>query len=272
MLFINLPITWAAREPRYLDLFLDHNRESATALGPELGMDALAMDSLDAEFHASLARRLERTGLQCAVHLPFLDLHPASLDPLALEATRERLRRAWELCALYRPAHMIGHAAHGELHPQYPEQWIARSRETWEALERLWPDHPPLHLENTYERAPEPVAEMVAALDMERVGICFDVGHWFSFAGGSRSLDPRADLERWLDVLGPHLTHLHLHDNDGSFDQHLGLGRGRLPLGRLAAALAVRGLRPGLTLEPHTEAAFHQSLTWLDARPGLFSV
>ncbi|BFR49599.1 sugar phosphate isomerase/epimerase [Nitratidesulfovibrio sp. HK-II] len=254
--FVNLPLSWVARDPAWLDRFV------AEAMPPELGIDTFAVQNLSRDWHRETARRLADAGLPCAVHLPFFDLHPGSLNDGVLAASRETLRRAADLAALYGPRHLVGHAAfdHSQHEPEL-DAWLERATGTWSAV--LDVCDAPVRIENTHEREPEPVAALVGALPADRAGICFDAGHWHSFARGVQ----RRDLRRWLDAFAPRLAHLHLHDNDGSDDQHLGLGTGSIPLDDLFGGLIARGLHPTATLEPHDEASFAVSRAWLAARP-----
>lgn len=260
--YVNLPLSYAAADERYLALFLDKG------LHPELGIDAVAIETLPMSWHRQTAARLRDAGLTCGVHLPFHDLHPGSPDALIAGATRTRLAQALEIAALYAPRHMVGHAMYStRLYNGLYEAWLEHSVETWRTTLAAWPEHPPLCLENVFESAPDTLAALVRAIDHPEVGVCFDVGHWHSFGGGAA----QDDLEHWLDVLGPHIRHLHLHDNDGSGDQHSGIGRGTIPFDRLFAALEQQDLRPSVTFEPHTEAALADALACLAAQPGWFS-
>jgi sugar phosphate isomerase/epimerase len=235
-------------EPGRLDAFLGQG------LHPELGLDPVLMDAADPAWHRRIQAALAENGAQAALHLPFFDLQPGAVDPLVRQATRERLLRAVETARGYRPAHLVGHVAYERFLyiRTYPE-WLERAADTWAAVLESWPDHPPLHLENVHETDPDTVAGMALALRKRlpesagRIGICFDVGHWHSFAGGR----DRRNLNPWLDALAPVLTHLHLHDNDGSFDQHLAPGSGSIPWAEVFAALSCRGLVPTVTFETH---------------------
>lgn len=256
MLFVNLPLSWVAREARWLDMFIERN------IAPELGMDTVAVQSLPESWHKVTASRIRDAGLECAVHLPFFDLHPGSLNDGILKASRETLARGVAYAALYAPQHMVGHVAWDEgQHASARDSWLERSCGTWQAV--LEGASCPLRLENTFEGDPAMIAQLVTALPAPRVGICFDVGHWFSFAGGAR----RNDLGRWLDAFAHRLAHLHLHDNDGSGDQHLGVGDGGIPWESLFSGLKARGVVPSATLEPHDETSFIRSMEWLEAHP-----
>lgn len=260
-MFVNLPLSWVARDARWLRLFIERR------INPEFGMDTLAVQELSESWHRETAAVLRAEGLACGVHLPFFDLHPGSFNDAILAASRETLHRAAGLAAQYEPHHMIGHVSwDGSQHGADADRWLERSVGTWGGV--LGVSEATLCLENTHERSPEHLRRVVDALPVDRAGICFDVGHWFSFAGGI----VRDDLDRWLDAFAPRLRHLHLHDNDGSGDQHLGLGAGRIPLVAFFEGLERRGVKPSATLEPHDEVAFEQSLAWMRGRPEVMAL
>lgn len=263
--FVNLPLRWIRKDREWLRRFI------RAGLHPELGMDCMSMgqpgDDASLDWHRGVAAELAEAGLSCSIHLPFFDIQPGSLDDLALAAARERLRRAFALAEIYRPAHLVGHAAYTGLYVELYDEWLARAAESWRLARAAWPDAPPLHLENTYEKRPGPVLDLIRALQPafgERVGVCFDAGHWFSFADGRR----KNDLADWLAAFSGLPTHLHLHDNDGSADQHLGLGQGHIPLDGLLAALRQDGVPFTATLEPHSPEDLAASLQWLGREPG----
>lgn len=262
--FVNLPLRYIAREPQYLSTFLERG------LHPELGIDAQALDSLDLDWHHGVAARLAAAGLSCSVHLPFMDLAPGARDSRILATTRTRLHQACDIARIYGPRHLIGHAWYFEnLHHYFYADWLATAAATWEGLLASWPGHPPLYLENTFEPAPAPVVELLetlAGLGLEGIGVCLDLGHWHSFAQGHL----RRDLDRWLDAFAPFLRHLHLHDNTGADDHHLGLGQGSIPWAAVFAGLEARNVRPTLTLEPHSARDLAHSLDFMASHPEWF--
>lgn len=267
--YVNLHLRAAQRDPALLARHLDGG------VPPEIGLDPLLMDDKPLAWHVRLARRLDEAGLPRSLHLPFFDLQPGSADRRIRAATRDRLREAMEIAAVYRPDRMIGHAAYDRfLYARSFADWARRAADTWAAVLEDWPEHPPLCLENTFETDPATVAGTVAVLrdrlpreGARRVGACLDIGHWHSFAGGK----VRRDLDRWLDALAPCLLHLHLHDNDGSFDQHLGPGQGEIPFDSLLSGLTGRRLAPTATFEPHEPGGYEAALAFAAAHPDFFT-
>ncbi|SIN95220.1 sugar phosphate isomerase/epimerase family protein [Halodesulfovibrio marinisediminis] len=255
-LFVNLPLSFAANEPRYIDMLIEQG------VSPELGMDTFAVQNLDIHWHAATAKKFSEAGLSCGIHLPFFDLAPGSLNDQILEATRATLLRALEISQVYKPTHFVGHPDYeAGQHDFYYDEWLSRSYETWSQFLKKDGLTTQLFLENTYEKTPKALVDLVNLLPADRVSHCFDVGHWHSFAKGAQ----RNDLLEWLNAFSPRLGHLHLHDNDGLEDQHLALGAGTIPLLDLFDYIQKNELFPTATLEPHTEDAFPASIEFLEA-------
>lgn len=256
MAFVNLPLRYIEEHPHYLELFLSRG------LNPELGFDAQALDAWSPGRHADTARMLHGAGLTCAVHLPFFDLHPGSLDPLVRRATAERLLGALDAARVYEPAHFIAHLAYSDLtYATFGDQWFEHSLESWNLI--LKDACAPVFLENVFEKEPDRLVQILEALQGQ-ARACLDVGHWHCFAGGRE----RGNLAQWLQALNPHLGHLHLHDNDGGSDQHLGLGQGAIPWDTLWDFLEKREAPVTVTFEPHTKDDFLATEAYLYQNPG----
>lgn len=247
--FVNLPIRYIAEDPSYLDVSL------LTKTNPELGLDAISINGLSEDWHKRLADQLHGHGLVCSIHLPFHDLQPGSIDDMILEATRMRLKKACKIAAIYNPNHLVGHANFIPLYHNLFSKWISRAITTWKIVADTWPDHPPLYLENVREYDPGPLADLLSELNGYKIRFCFDIAHWASYGGGSQY----HNLSHWLETMSPFLAHLHLHDNDGIADQHLGLGQGYIPWFELFSGLELLELRPTFTLEPHTKEDLEHS-------------
>lgn len=273
MFYVNLPLRFIADDARWLELFLGHRKQwlqdrKGPELGLELGVDAYALEQLPLTWHEDLVARLREVEAPRAFHLPFQDLSPGSSDAFIRRASIQRLGLAFDLAELYAPAHMVGHPIYNaESYNDNAPLWVENCAAGWLELMDAHPGHAPVFLENIFEQKPEPLALLMQALAGHDVGICFDVGHWHSFARGHK----RQNLTDWVRTLGPWIRHLHLHDNDGSWDQHLGLGKGRIDFSALFALLREVGARPGATFEPHDEEAFRQTLGFMHSKPDLFA-
>jgi sugar phosphate isomerase/epimerase len=58
-------------------------------------------------------------------------------------------------------------------------------------------------------------------------------------------------MQHWLKDLGTFVKEVHLHDNDGTRDDHLAIGAGNIDFEPLFEYMEVNRLRPIFTLEPH---------------------
>jgi sugar phosphate isomerase/epimerase len=86
------------------------------------------------------------------------------------------------------------------------------------------------------------VEELVAIVDgasSEAVGICMDTGH----------CNLSGNVVEWIRALGSRIISIHLHDNDGSDDQHLPPGEGSINWLAFASALREIGYSQPITLE-----------------------
>lgn len=267
--YVNLPITWIHNDKSWVKFFHEGR------LNPELGFDAISME-LPTAWHKETAARIKDGGLACVAHLPFFGPVLGQGDAQARRGGLDILKKAADIAAIYEAGHLIGHPSYfahndsdgkgvreGDIGQRPSARWLENSLSGWEAL--LAVTDARLYLENTYDTGPEAVLALLDALSRGdyhgQAAMCFDLGHWFSFAQGR----DRDNLSDWLDKIAPQLAHLHLHDNAGHGDQHLGLGQGGIPLHDFFRSLITRGLKPTFTLEPHDEKALRQSLRWLSS-------
>lgn len=248
--FVNLPIRYTQEQPEFLALFL---REK---ICPELGLDKFSILYPD-ETHLALARRFQDEGLAVAIHLPFLMRIESELAQQPEKTMREMLIRGAHIAALYGARHMIGHT-----------QYIRNSKpqrlghDCWsEVLSAS--GSIPLFLENIWEDQPESLLKAVQDVPAPGAGICFDVGHWHTFSQGC----VKQDLEYWMRVLAPKLSHLHLHDNNGAQDDHVGLGRGSIPWNHFFALLDDLKTPVTVTYEPHQKNALNETRLFFAQNP-----
>jgi len=242
---------------RYLPLFL------AEHLNPEIGLDGVSLDRFSRPDFIEVAQKFHEAGLQITLHAPFQDILPGALDTRILAASRARLQDAFDLLDIFRPRSIVCHIGYESRHYHGQEEtWLGHSVATWEPLaEQAARCGSLLTLENVYETQPELIKELFARLKAPNIRMCFDVGHLKAFGGG--------DFQGWLDKLGSLVGQLHLHDNNGSGDDHLALGQGIIPLPDIFNFFASYNPAPIITLEPHHENSLLPSLEYLTANwPG----
>lgn len=75
-------------------------------------------------------------------------------------------------------------------------------------------------IENVWEKDSRFFELLLPKINNERFTMCLDYGHIGVFAD--------TNFAEWVNKLSKHLSHIHLHDNDGKTDLHQGLGEGKL--------------------------------------------
>lgn len=150
--------------------------------------------------HPALARRFGLTVEN--VHLPYWNANElwtgGSFETL--------LFKGIEACAQQNVPTLVMHVSEGDAPPPPTQQGIDTLLRAAELCEKLQIN---LALENV--RKTDHLVYALSSVDSKRVGFCYDIGHSRVVCGRTHTL-----LIRYAD----RLMALHLHDNDGSDDQH----------------------------------------------------
>jgi sugar phosphate isomerase/epimerase len=249
---VNIPFTMLFES--YLDRFIRHK------LNPEIGFDAEALDRFSLSDFVRIADQLHERGLTSTLHAPFMDLSPGSPDPTVRLVTKNRFEQVLRLVRLFKAKTVVCHAGYDWKRYWYMrDAWVEKSLEMWSWLgEGIRDAGALLMLENVYEQDPDDIRVLFENLRAQRVGFCLDTGHHAVFS--------RASLEMWVKSLGPYLGQIHLHDNSGIRDDHLGLGEGgSVDFEALFRQLiASREEPPVVTFEPHKEEDLWPSVEYLE--------
>ncbi|MBW2108624.1 MAG: sugar phosphate isomerase/epimerase [Deltaproteobacteria bacterium] len=226
-------------------------------INPEIGLDGDVIDTCSPKALAEVASVLRQEGLGVTLHGPFYDLVPGGLDKTMVKATRRRLRQTFDLIPLFEPKSIVCHTGFDrKRYHEVRDQWLDTSVQTWSPLvDDLGNTRTVLVLENVYEKTPTMLERLLKALDSDQAGFCFDTGHMNAFSDTA--------MQGWLESLGPFLKQMHLHDNNGIWDDHLALGNGNIDFDTLFRHMELRGLRPIITLEAHQEDWVWDSLNTL---------
>ncbi len=254
--FINAPFERLVNDS-LLKLFIDNG------LQPEIGLEGDCLWNLPHKEFQKIAEIFQKHDLQCTLHAPFFDLVPGGFDTHIVEITREKLGRAFAMLPVFQPVTIVCHLGFEEnKHRSKVDKWLTTALKTWQPLLEI-ADQAGVDVmfENTYEIRPDIHKLLFEKLDAPHLGFCLDTGHLSAFA--------RTSWQPWMDDLAPWLGQLHLHDNDGSNDHHIALGKGIFNFSDFFSFLSVQSLSPVLTLEPHTEEDLWESLDYIQ-RTSLF--
>lgn len=218
-------------------------------------------------------RELTRsTGVGVTVHLSFVDLNLASLMPGVRENSLERSRRGLEYAA---EVGAICGVLHSGLVPMRHPLVLGRAKELIaQSMSEIAP-LVPVALENLALTSDDALRgadelEAVTRAAGEGFGNCIDVGHalvegtsteWRDGTGSGGLENGVKQLESYLRGLS-RVIHFHLQDNDGQSDQHLALGRGKIPWQTVRSRL--EGFTGTLDLEVGPDAnAVRESVRFL---------
>jgi sugar phosphate isomerase/epimerase len=188
-----------------------------------------------------------------ASHGCFGDLCPGSFDPLVRSVARQRFEWSYDIARRLSARHLILH--HGYVpHTSPPDRWLVRCSAFWkDFLADKSPDIS-IHIENMLEWEPGLLSDLIDAIDLPWVNANLDIGHVHC--------NSKVALCRWIDILGPRIGYVHLHDNHGQEDEHLGLGKGSIPLKETLDALEAAAPTALWCVEVDTEC-IEPSTQWL---------
>jgi len=224
----------------YLATIAEDASEIARSHGLGLEIDefctAMNMDEAFPEWEAKARAHLAASD-RFIFHAPFAELTPCAVDPLAREFSLRRLNQA---AALSRRCGIRRMVVHSGFIPQvyFPEWFIEQGAAFFREFLAGQPEDFEIMIENVLDPDPAPLLALVEAIGDRRAGLCLDVGH--------ANVASKVPVRDWLAAFAPALTHLHLHDNDGSHDFHALPGDGTIGFPGILAE--IDRLAPAATL------------------------
>lgn len=208
------------------------------------------LDLGESFLHSWEQRKLDLGNPPLTCHGPFLDLNPASYDSAVQNTACLRFSQAYEAARKLGAARIIYHTCRI---PQtcYVAGWSQRLAGFYqEFLEHH--TSLPVAVENVFDESPYPIADLASHIHASHFSLCLDVGHAHAFS--------TVPVKEWITVLSPWITHLHLHDNHGTKDEHLPIGEGTLPWEEIFPLLQALPRLAGITLENTSDEDFILSL------------
>lgn len=188
------------------------------------------------------------------LHGPFFDLSPASFDSKIRLATMERFEEVYQVAKILGASKIIFHTG---FIPQiyFVEGWLPNSIAFWKEFMSSKQDDITICIENVFEEDYTPILELINGVCHPHFKMCLDVGHVHAYSP--------IPLNQWIESLKEHIFHIHLHNNHGSKDEHLGLSNGTLSMKNYLAL--INDLIPSITitLEIYNLAELTRSLKFL---------
>lgn len=180
-------------------------------------------NTLAGDYEPEVEAYREYAGLDRCIsqHGAFMDLYINSPDPGIRELAWQRIEANLNIAQALDIQYVVFHTNRLSqvLHPAYTERWIKMHAEVWQEMLAHYPGVTVL-LENMWDSSPEPVAAVLDAVNSDRLGVCFDTGHWNLFS--------EASMEDWFERLGARIAYIHLNDNRGDIDDESPAGQGSI--------------------------------------------
>ena len=184
------------------------------------------------------------------LHAPYNELFPCAIDKMARKLAAYRYRQAVDLAKRYGSGKVVVHGGYnGRIY--YPVWYVEQSIAFWKEFLKEDPGVE-IVLENVFETDPQWLVDIIRGVDHPKLRMCMDVGHVNAYS-------PVPVME-WLEICAPVLSHFHIHNNDGTMDQHNALDEGQIPMKELLARIDQLCPEATLALELLKDGP---SVTWL---------
>lgn len=154
-------------------------------------------------------------------HGPFRNLNHLSKNSEVRDDALSHYNRFYDLVKEFGATHVVFHSSYvpGDL---CDEEWLQRSTVFWEEFLQDKDSSIEIHIENVYEPSYLALGTLIDRIDKEHVKICLDMGH--------ANMSSALPVEKWIEGLAHRIGSVHMHNNDGTGDQHLGLANGTISM------------------------------------------
>lgn len=188
-----------------------------------------------------------------ALHAPYLHLDPVSLDAGIRKQTRDAYERAYHIALRLGVRHITYHSIYDPAQYSF-DHWFNGLVIFWRDFLAEKNTGMRVHIENVLDKDPQVLLELLEAIGRSDLDINLDIGHAHAYSG--------MPVIEWFDTLGEKIGYVHLHDNDGVNDHHIGLGQGTIPLMRVFESL--KEMSPDAVCSIESGGiGMTQSLDWL---------
>ncbi len=196
-----------------------------------------------------------------AIHGPYHDLYPGSIDPFIRSVALRRYNQVLELTKSMEIKFITLHLNYLEnIHGHHRVEWLSNASQTFSKLQYI---DTPIHIENTKESDPDIFLSVLSNITRPNVGMCLDIGHVVAYSTRS--------LRVWIKKLSRYINELHIHECSPGRDIHEPLGSGLMDWNEIFCSLNSAGINISkvfLTLEPRTADELRQDLHYLSHELG----
>jgi sugar phosphate isomerase/epimerase len=204
------------------------------------------IEIVDDGTHALNQRRIQALkdsakeyGLQYSVHGPFADINVASCSRTMLNSSLKRLKQSMQYASHLNAYLWVLHpGSKNALSAFYPGQdWTCNQESIKELHEYAKKLGLQVAMENLPEKynflmkTPQDFSRFYNETGLEDIGIVLDTGH----------AHLEAQIQPFLQILPKKIRHIHISDNHGEWDEHLGLGAGKIDWNQFATMVKASG-------------------------------
>jgi sugar phosphate isomerase/epimerase len=205
--------------------------------------DVRFVEVVDEGFHALSQKRVNAfrkiardSGLEFTVHAPFADINIASPNPVLRRVMLKRLEKSLAYARELKCKQWVFHSGWksgvSEFYPNLDWQTNLRSVRSLIATAKK------LGVEIAIENTPEPFSFLVKsmrdiALFYSELGVGADLGMAFDVGHANTT----KEIFGFIDKFADKIAHVHVSDNEGKYDQHKGVGYGKIDWKAVAKAL-----------------------------------
>jgi sugar phosphate isomerase/epimerase len=175
---------------------------------------------------AALNQTAQNHNLKFTLHSPFADINIASPSKPMLNASLKRLKQSMTYAKELNAQLFILHPGQKTgISPFYPEQdWKQQTQSIKQLHETATQNNLPIAIENVPQKygsitkTPQDFTKLYKDTSLTDIGIVLDVGH----------ANLENQTQQFLEQFPDKIVHLHVSDNNGETDEHLGIGYGKI--------------------------------------------
>ena len=160
--------------------------------------------------------------IDISIHGPFVELCPGTRDELISKVTNYRMQQAYDVAKKMNAKYMVYHNGYYPNTYSYIE-WMQNAPTFWQNfLQDKKDDGIKVHIENVFEDDYFILNELMEEIADDKTSMCLDVGHVSAYS--------KIDVMEWMKILNKYIKHMHIHNNCGNRDSHLGINKGDLDI------------------------------------------
>ncbi|MHB1483339.1 MAG: sugar phosphate isomerase/epimerase family protein [Saccharofermentanales bacterium] len=188
-----------------------------------------------------------------SMHGPFADLCFGSFDRLIKEATASRYEYAYDIAQKTGCMDIVLHHGYVPGTSHYAN-WLKRGVIFWNEFLKNKSADITFHIENMLELGPDLISEIVSETNNSKLDVCLDTGH--------ANCNSKTSVLEWVEKLNKQIGYVHLHNNYGIKDEHLGFKKGTIPFKEMCQTLEEYSPDAIWAIETNNES-MEESIIWL---------